>query len=80
LEAFPKRRPTLERASARMLFSFERPGRRLPSCLSPDLENCTVGQEIELSRNIHRQDMKGTWWMPWHQEPMKDVDGCDKPR
>ncbi len=18
--------------------------------------------------------------MPWHQEPMKDVDGCDKPR
>ena len=28
----------------------------------------------------HRQDVKGTWWMPWHQETKKDVDGCDKPR
>ena len=23
---------------------------------------------------------KGAWWMPWHQEPMKDVGACDKPR
>ena len=22
----------------------------------------------------------GAWWMPWHQEPMKDVVACDKPR
>jgi hypothetical protein len=28
----------------------------------------------------HRQDVKGLRWMPWHQESMKDVDGCDKPR
>jgi hypothetical protein len=28
----------------------------------------------------HRQDSKGTWWMPWHLEAMKDVDDCDKPR
>ena len=28
----------------------------------------------------HRQDSKGTWWMPWHQESMKGVNGCDKPR
>jgi hypothetical protein len=28
----------------------------------------------------HRQDVKGTWWMPWHQESMKGVNGCDKPR
>jgi hypothetical protein len=28
----------------------------------------------------HRQDSKGTRWMPWHLEPMKDVDDCDKPR
>jgi hypothetical protein len=28
----------------------------------------------------HRQDSKGTRWMPWHQETKKDVDGCDKPR
>jgi len=23
--------------------------------------------------------MKGTRWMPWRQEPMKDVGGCEKP-
>jgi hypothetical protein len=28
----------------------------------------------------HRQDSKGTRWMPWHQESMKGVNGCDKPR
>ena len=28
----------------------------------------------------HRQDIKGTWWMPWHQESTKGVNGCDKPR
>ena len=26
------------------------------------------------------QVFKGTRWMPWHQEPMKDVGGCVKPR
>ena len=26
-----------------------------------------------------RQAVKGTWWMPWHREPMKDVGACDKP-
>jgi hypothetical protein len=25
------------------------------------------------------QETKGTRWMPWRQEPMKDVGGCDKP-
>ena len=29
---------------------------------------------------VWRQAMKGVWWMPWHQEPMKDVGACDKPR
>ena len=23
---------------------------------------------------------KGARWMPWHQEPMKDVGGRDRPR
>jgi hypothetical protein len=31
-------------------------------------------------RSDHRQDMKGIRWMPWHQESMKGVDDCDKPR
>jgi hypothetical protein len=26
------------------------------------------------------QANKGARWMPWHQEPKKDVGGCDKPR
>jgi len=26
------------------------------------------------------QVYKGTRWMPWHQEPKKDVGICDKPR
>src|SRR5215216_5838839 len=32
------------------------------------------------AEGAHRQDSKGTRWMPWHQEPKKDVDGSDKPR
>src|SRR5688500_20307010 len=27
-----------------------------------------------------RQAVKGTRWMPWHQEAMKDAGACDKPR
>ena len=30
--------------------------------------------------SLWRQATKSTWWMPWHQEPMKDVGACDKPR
>ena len=42
----------------------------------PSLENYTVDASIFVAR----QATKGTWWMPWHQEPMKDVGACDKPR
>jgi hypothetical protein len=38
-------------------------------------ENCTVDASIFVV-----QVFKGIRWMPWHQEPMKDVGGCDKPR
>ena len=56
--------------------------------LFADLENCTVAnvngyhraQPQGCTQEDHRQDSKGTWWMPWHQESMKDVNGCDKPR
>ena len=63
--------------------------------LFADLENCTVANVTGITgralitlawrtssflRNDHRQDSKGTWWMPWHQESMKGVNGCDKPR
>ena len=57
--------------------------------LFTDLENCTVANVNGYHRaqlfgavpiEDHRQDSKGTRWMPWHQESMKDVNGCDKPR
>ena len=64
--------------------------------LFADLENCTTmptgsGRDDRCqptgitgralgSGFDHRQDKKGTRWMPWHQESKKGVDGCDKPR
>ena len=41
------------------------------------VENSTVDASILVF--VH-QVFKGTWWMPWHQEPKKDVGICDKPR
>ena len=52
------------------------PGRHGPRRCRPYLENYTVDASIFVAR----QATKGTWWMPWHQEPMKDVGACDKPR
>jgi hypothetical protein len=37
-------------------------------------ENCIV------DASICGQVFKGARWMPWHQEPMKDVGGRDRPR
>ena len=37
-------------------------------------ENCIV------NASICGQVFKGARWMPWHQEPMKDVGGRDRPR
>jgi hypothetical protein len=74
---------------ASALLSFERPWAGVPrQPISAELENCTKAKK---SKRVftptrfgvcgaHRQDSKGTRWMPWHQEPKKDVDGCDKPR
>ena len=52
-----------------------------------DLENCTrpiygylIIDSLLMKWVAHRQDSKSLRWMPWHQESMKDVDGCDKPR
>src|SRR5215475_12850737 len=42
----------------------------------PYLENCTVDASIICSCQVN----KGTRWMPWYQEPKKDVGACDKPR
>ena len=49
------------------------------------LENCIVDASIFcicsfLLRCMLCQVFKGTRWMPWHQEPMKDAGACDMPR
>ena len=52
---------------------------RMRGCVDRDrpyLENCTVDASIICSCQVN----KGTRWMPWHQEPKKDVGACDKPR
>ena len=72
------------------LLSFERPPAETPPCAPRwTLKTANVGQfenGYHQSRAAfrvrldHRQDSKGTRWMPWHQESKKGVDGCDKPR
>ena len=70
----------------RTLLSFERPCQyRLvryvryfsyggpPACVH--LENSIATTQ----RVLTDQENKSTRWMPWRQEPMKDVGGCDKP-
>ena len=41
----------------------------------PYVENYTVDASIFVN-----QVFKGARWMPWYQEPKKDVGICDKPR
>src|ERR1700712_1943032 len=89
-EPGPTRLPS--RGPARCtLLSFERPVAGVPGVGVPrrTLKTANVGQfkngyhqnrAAFRVRFDHRQDSKGTRWMPWHQESMKDVDGCDKPR
>jgi hypothetical protein len=54
--------------------AFSPPARRARRAY---LENCIAAVGVLY---LSGQDTKGTRWMPWRQKPMKDVDGCDKPR
>ena len=42
------------------------------------LENCRASTSIFIS--FIYKATKSQRWMPWHQEPMKDVGDCEKPR
>ena len=44
--------------------------------LSCDFVDCFIAQFENL---FCVEVFKGARWMPWHQEPMKDVGICDKP-
>ena len=54
-----------------------RGGRRCWVGCCPYVENYTVDASILI---FVAQVFKGARWMPWHQEPKKDVGICDKPR
>jgi hypothetical protein len=70
----------------RTLLSFERPRR---AGQSGDRGSSRAGRapvRVHLENSIATtqrvltdQENKSTRWMPWRQEPMKDVGGCDKP-
>ena len=44
---------------------------------SPDDHRIKSGDMVR-GQSLERE--KGIRWMPWHQEAMKDVARCDKPR
>ena len=93
LKRLPKCRPdlgALELARRLMLLSFERPGpnpgrassrtlKTAQPCQQTGITGCFIDPRVGEVPD-HRQDRKGTRWMPRHQESMKGVDGCDKPR
>src|SRR5213594_3219360 len=41
---------------------------------------CSLFENCIVDASICGQVFKGARWMPWHQEPMKDVGGRDRPR
>ena len=41
------------------------------------VRSLVLGTKIERIKD--NQAKKSVRWMPWHQEPMKDVVSCDKP-
>jgi hypothetical protein len=75
--------PGITSSSAFTLLSFERPASRAVLLVGRPCLEARVHLENSIAavkRVLSSQVTKGTRWMPWRQEPMKDVGGCDKPR
>jgi hypothetical protein len=75
--------PRTTSSSTFTLLSFERPLVEGESSRGLDQSPARVHLENSIAavkRVLSSQVTKGTRWMPWRQEPMKDVGGCDKPR
>ena len=53
---------------------------REASCMRVDLADGSLFENCIVDASICGQVFKGARWMPWHQEPMKDVGGHDRPR
>ena len=54
-----------------------RPAVAVPSALDSDRDLVWMAP-VHGGRDLERK--KGIRWMPWHQEAMKDVARCEKPR
>jgi hypothetical protein len=54
--------------------------RQAPTAGNRTARSLRTAQWTRASLNLCGQVYKGTRWMSWHQEPMKDVGACDKPR
>src|SRR4051794_12969305 len=84
----PTARVPGRRLSCRTLKTAQSSNKRMPRRSEPSGSSLCVARGTPLSLGgvfckidqDHRQDVKGTRWMPWHQESMKGVNGCDKPR
>lgn len=57
---------------------FARLGRRMMLVVSSRDEVRIRARGLSLCVSIVIKRKKGTWWMPWHREAMKDVAPCDK--
>ena len=58
---------------------------RYAVCQRIDSERCMTFRFDWVDSNsdclgLYGQVIKRIWWMPWRQQAMKDVVGCDKPR
>src|SRR6478752_2908844 len=64
--------------------AFARPSGCRPQCTHPLAGGVMGGwslfENYTVDASICGQVFKGARWMPWHQEPMKDVGGHDSPR
>src|SRR5438105_2586827 len=66
---------TMSTSTFCMLLSFERP----PAWWSLGAAQVHLENSIAAHKRVlFDQENKSTRWMPWRQEPMKDVGGCDK--
>ena len=68
---------TASRAGPPRGMVIDRPGTAPSLPPSPPVAGSGTMVALSLGRG---ECEKGTWWMPWRREAMKDVARCDKPR
>ncbi len=90
-ESHPRQHSSCPRATSREertpSQAFAHPRHEVDPCWANEaraaqsFENCRASTSINIRKQKnYSQATKSQRWMPWRQMPMKDVDGCDKPR